>query len=178
MMVLAFFWGMAEASLFFIVPDVLVSLVALRRGWHRGAMVALGAAFGALLGGAIMLAWASRDPAVAVAAVALVPNISDAMMAGARADLAARGVMALAVGGLSGVPYKIYAVEAPGLGLALPVLLATLPVRLARFLAVAAVAAGARRLLEGARLGPGAQTLVLLTFWLVFYLWFFRVMPE
>ena len=40
----AFVWGFAEASLFFVVPDLLISWVAMNRGLKAGAWDAGGAA--------------------------------------------------------------------------------------------------------------------------------------
>ena len=48
---LAFFWGFAEGTLFFVVPDVVISLVAIvrpRSAWRH----VVAAIAGALLGGA------------------------------------------------------------------------------------------------------------------------------
>ena len=53
--------GIAEATVFFIVPDVWISFVALRRGWQAGALAAFFACIGALIGGAIMYLWGSND---------------------------------------------------------------------------------------------------------------------
>lgn len=60
MYALVFLWGLAEATLFFIVPDVLLSLLALKD--RRRAWIASGYA-GALLGGGMMYFWAAHDAA-------------------------------------------------------------------------------------------------------------------
>jgi len=54
---LSFFWGFFEATFFFVVPDVLLSLVVIvsfRRVWRHIA-AAIG---GAVCGGALMFFWA------------------------------------------------------------------------------------------------------------------------
>lgn len=58
---IAALWGIAEATVFFIVPDVWISFVAARRDWKAGVLAACLACTGALIGGAIMYLWASRD---------------------------------------------------------------------------------------------------------------------
>ena len=46
-------WGLAEATLFFVVPDVWIGLLALF-GWRAGLRAVALAVAGALLGGALM----------------------------------------------------------------------------------------------------------------------------
>ena len=50
-----------KRSLFFIVPDVWISFVAVRRGWKAGVWAACFACLGALIGGSVMYVWGSRD---------------------------------------------------------------------------------------------------------------------
>jgi hypothetical protein len=138
-------WGFAEATLFFFVPDVYLSRLALAdlRGALRACLWALA---GALLGGAWMFAWGSRDAAAAERALGAVPAISAAAIAGVRQDIAARGAAAIFLGPLSGTPYKIYAVESAAAGLGLARFLAiSIPARLLRFGLVTLLFAGAAR---------------------------------
>jgi membrane protein YqaA with SNARE-associated domain len=54
LMAAAALWGFAEATLFFIVPDVLLSIIAVRRG-RRPAWIAMAWTIaGAIAGGALM----------------------------------------------------------------------------------------------------------------------------
>lgn len=109
---LAGLWGLAEATLFFVVPDVLYTLVAAFR--PARALAHVGAATGgALLGGALMFAWSSGDPARARAVVAGVPAVGQRMLDDTEERLRARGSLALFDRPLGGVPYKVYAVLAP-----------------------------------------------------------------
>src|SRR5436190_634460 len=50
-------WGFAEATLFFIVPDVLITLIALF-SFKKSALAMLLATLGAVVGGALMFQWA------------------------------------------------------------------------------------------------------------------------
>lgn len=105
-------WGMAEASFFFIVPDVLLSAYAIRSG--RLALSALaGSLAGACLGGGAMFLWAQGAPAAATAAVDAVPFIPQRLFGFAAELSAAHGGLGILIGSLSGVPYKIFAVQAP-----------------------------------------------------------------
>lgn len=48
--VAAFIWGVAEATLFFFVPDVLLSYIGLKRGVRAATRASVSAAIGATLG--------------------------------------------------------------------------------------------------------------------------------
>ena len=149
---LAFAWGIAEACLFFVVPDVPVSLIALARGWRAGLRAAVAAAAGAVVGGTALALFASWAPETALAVVERVPAISPAMIARlqammAQAESPAALVGTLILASLTGIPYKIAAACAPGLGIPIWELALITPlVRLPRFVSLAAAGAILRRL--------------------------------
>jgi membrane protein YqaA with SNARE-associated domain len=163
-------WGFAEATLFFLVPDVWLTWVVLRSG--RAAAVACVAALaGALAGGALMYAWGAADADRARAAVARVPAVGPAMVGRVGEEVRAGGAVAAFRGPLTGTPYKIYAVEAGAQGLPLGTfLLVSVPARLGRFAAVTAAAGVASRLLRRLAVRRGLH----LGLWSAFYLWYFR----
>ena len=170
---LAFAWGAAEASVFFVVPDVVVTAVALRRGLGAGLLAAAAAALGAVAGGAAMYAFAAADPTAAVATVDAVPAISGAMIAEARGAFADGGDVALLRAAYTGVPYKIYAVLAGEAGRPLAAfLIVSLLVRASRFV-IAAVLTRLAVATFGRRLGATARAVTLATFWLLFYAAYF-----
>ena len=144
-------WGFAEATLFFFVPDIFLSRVALDA--PKRAFVACGFALaGALIGGAIMFAWGRASSEPARAALDAVPGISEGMIATVGEDFEELGATALFFGPPRGVPYKIYAVEwgAAG-GSFAEFLLVSIPARVLRFLLVAALAVFVRRTLLSKR---------------------------
>jgi hypothetical protein len=165
----ALLWALAEATLFFIVPDVWLTVVAVRRG-IRKAMVACGfAVLGALIGGGAMYVWASAEPASARAALSHVPGISAAMVERAGAALHAQGVLAMVFGAFAGVPYKIYAVEAPGADVGLALFLAmSVPARLMRFLLLSGMAATFTGILDGL-LSKRVVLAIVIALWVAFY---------
>jgi membrane protein YqaA with SNARE-associated domain len=171
-------WGFAEATLFFVVPDVWLTAVAVRRGARAALAAALCAAAGALVGGALMYAWGADDPAGAAAALDAVPAVSPAMLDRVRADLERDGAAAaLLAGAFSGVPYKAYAALAPSAGVGpWPLLAATAPARLARFVPACLLAALLSGVLSG-RLSARGRTLVLAGFWAAFYAYYLGVTP-
>lgn len=175
----ALLWGAAEGFLFFLVPDVVISGVALAKGWRAGLIACLLAATGASLGGAAMYLWSLNAPAAARAAVLAVPSVSEAMVADAKADMAREGWLVAALKGpLTSTPYKVYAMLAPAAGASLPAwMAAAFPVRLPRFVGVALAFALARRLAAG-RVSRRGLIILFGLGWLLFYGWFWASHPN
>lgn len=175
---MALLWGVAEGTLFFIVPDVIISLVAMRMGLRAGAVAAVLAAVGAMIGGSVLYGFAAKDPAATLAVVEAVPAVSPAMVTAARADMDASGwFLAALKGPLTSTPYKVYTALAAGRDVGpLAWAAAAIPIRLPRFLLVAACFALVGRLVRGhvsPRFGLGAFTLG----WVLFYGWFWLSHP-
>lgn len=171
-------WGFAEATVFFIVPDVWTSRVALRHP-RRALATCASAVAGAMVGGAVVHTIASRTPASDTARwLARIPAISDAMVARVDSEVSERGFLAVLVGPTKGVPYKIYARSVGVQGLSLPRLMAwTIPARAIRFLlvtgATGALASGAQRLGIST---PTTEKATHALGWAAFYAWYFREM--
>ena len=137
-------WGVAEATFFFVVPDVLLSALALRS--TRAALAGTVAAVaGAALGGAAMFVFARAEPALARAAVDGVPFVPSRLFDDAAALAAAHGGASILVGAFQGLPYKLFAVQAPEVQSLAAFVAWTVPGRAARFLLVVALALLASR---------------------------------
>jgi membrane protein YqaA with SNARE-associated domain len=133
--VLAFFWGFAEGTFFFVVPDVAISLAAMlepRRVWRH----ILAAIAGSVVAGMVLFSWSARDPEGAHKAVAQVPFVTARMFVHVQTDFRVHGMTAIFLGPMSGLPYKLYAVEAPDFVGRNAFLLSTVPARAVRFLIV------------------------------------------
>ncbi|MGH6928530.1 MAG: hypothetical protein ACREEV_09460 [Dongiaceae bacterium] len=141
--------------------------------WAAGWAIA-----GALLGGALMHVWGALDANGAAAVLDRLPAISPGMIAGAGDELARQGAAAVVIGGVTGVPYKIYAVLAQAAGLPLLLfLLVSIPARAIRFVLVVLVVDWLNRRLAH-RLDLCRRYAVLGTAWLAFYDFYFAVMPN
>ena len=166
---LAFAWGLAEGTLFFLVPDIIISLAAAlnpRRAWKH----IVAAALGAVIAGAVMFGWAARDPIAAQRAVGRVPFVSTRMLGRAESQYASRGIGAIFIAPLTGTPYKVYAVTAPSRVSETAFLLATLPARAFRFTLVWALAGLVGTWLRASRRFSSAQILAIhCGAWAVFY---------
>jgi membrane protein YqaA with SNARE-associated domain len=142
---LAALWGFAESTLFFIVPDVLLTWLALSlpRRALRACYWALG---GALLGAVVMIAWAGAAPHSVEAALLLLPGISPELLELVRGQLVSEGLPAILMGPVQGFPFKTYVVEATVLGFSPWTLLAvSVPARMLRFLLLTLLAIGLAR---------------------------------
>lgn len=172
MEVLAALWGLAEATLFFIVPDVLLSGLALRQPMRRVIRMCLWALGGALLGGLLMYGWGWFAPISVLGVLREIPAIDLALCEAVMRQLREDGLIALFIGPLTGTPYKIYAAMAGALALNPWLFFAlSIPARLLRFVAVAGLVKLICRQWPGLplrwRLGLWAAG------WLGFYGWYF-----
>lgn len=172
---IALSWGFAEATLFFVVPDVWIGLLALF-SWRAGLRAPSWAILGALLGGALLYGAGSQlDPDRSAHILDTVPAISPGMIERVEEEMSEGGPASMLLGPLQGTPYKIYArtagVQHQSLG---EVLLWTIPARGARFILIVMVSAlyGVliRRITReiGWLLGP------YLVAWVTFYAAYFR----
>lgn len=138
-------WGFAEATLFFIVPDVWLTCSAVKHP-KRALLACLWATAGALVGGMLMYWWGSRDAAAALRVAETLPAINSAMTAKVAQDLHSYGLLSLFAGPLTGVPYKLYAIHAGNQAIPLVLfLMVSVPARILRFLLVTLLVVWARQ---------------------------------
>ena len=109
---LGFLWGVAEGTLFFIVPDVILSWASLS-GARNGLRTLCAIVAGSLVAGALMYGWASWRPESSRAVVASVPFVTPRMFERVSLDYLKHGAAGMLQGPGSGIPYKVYAVLAP-----------------------------------------------------------------
>jgi len=169
---LGFFWGLAEATLFFIVPDVLLTLVALF-SFRRSARVLACILLSALAGGTVMFFFGATDPAQAKATVLQVPFVSPAMFARTQQAFQRDGAWALTKGPGNGIPYKVYGVQASQYSGLLLFLAVSLLARLERF-ALFWLVAGAIGLVsrKNIRRQPKVTMIVFAFIWILGYAWY------
>lgn len=163
-------WGYAEATRFWIVPDVALGWIALNSSRFTMHSVAA-ATLGAIVGGVRMhqRAAAERDR------LTQIPGISRAMLADAHEKFAASGWAAVVRAPLDGVPYKVYATESALAGRPLDELVAwTSIARPWRFLATAAGATAIGVVFRrSVQLDEGRWVAASAAFWIVVYLRYF-----
>ncbi|CTQ52252.1 hypothetical protein LP7551_00769 [Roseibium album] len=167
-------WGFAEATLFFIVPDVLISSLALsslRKALWACAIAALAASVGGLL----VWFFAFNYPLATREILIHIPGISEGSFRSVEHLLTNGLYEGMVQGAFSGVPYKIFAAEA-GASRQNPALFTLLSVaaRLPRFVLVAFITWSLSHLVGG-RLSIKNKLGLCLVLWAVFYIFYFAV---
>jgi membrane protein YqaA with SNARE-associated domain len=170
----AFHWGFAEATVFFIVPDALLTSLALN-SLRTAVTAALLAALGATVGGLAVWFLASSNPETANNILLAVPGISESTFQTVRKLFSEGTYTGLLHGAFTGVPYKIFAAEAGFNGINPALFAALTPLaRLPRFLLLSLAAWAAGQWI-GARLSQRQKFAVTLSLWLVFYIVYFTL---
>lgn len=173
---IAGFWGVAEATVFFIVPDVWLTRVAVKHGLALAMKNCGFALIGALLGGTLLWACARYNAASGLATFFdYLPGISPTMIEQAWSTLAEEGLGVMFRGAFSGIPYKLYALQAGTMGVSLLAFLSVSAVaRLSRFIATSLVAWFLAKLLQR-WLKLNAILWVHALAWLAFYAFYFSI---
>jgi membrane protein YqaA with SNARE-associated domain len=162
-------WSAAEAALWFVVADVPISVIAVRLGPRQAMKAALVAALASSVGAAILWWWFRDAPLIPMAIIGALPGIHESTAIEA-ARLYGQGHAGVLRGSFSGIPFKLFVVDAAQQRDWTILLLAPL-LRFPRFLMVGLGVGGLSRLLmpvmsERARLG------LLAACWSLFYAWY------
>ena len=165
----AVIWAFAEATAFFIVPDVMMTTAVLVFGAAIALRFARRRCVRCGRRGWLMWNWGVGDAEGARAFLLAVPLVGDDLLVRVRDEVAGAWTINLILGAITGAPYKIYAVEAGAAGVD-PLLfaLSSFVARFARFaLTIGLVALGVRALRHfgAAQLAP----LLLAGAWAVIY---------
>jgi hypothetical protein len=138
-------WGFAEGTLFFVMPDLIITLTALFSIRHSLKQIATAVA-GALVGGMLLYGLAAQNPASAKSMVLGVPFVKHRMFETVDREFRTVGAWAPCKGPTSGIPYKVYAVEATRHINWFLFLLVSIPARLERLVITWALFAALGRL--------------------------------
>jgi membrane protein YqaA with SNARE-associated domain len=170
---IALLWGFAEATVFFIVPDVWISIVALS-SLHDGLIACLYALAGAIVGGVIMYRWGRLDIKAVNDFMVRLPAIRPRDITDVQDSLHRSGVFAVFLGPLLGIPYKIYAANSSTVISVLSLILISIPARVIRFLLIALITS---KLSNGvmSHLSHVQKIEIMIAFWGVFYSIYFFV---
>lgn len=139
-LLVAFLWAFAEATIFFLPADlaVAVGVVLLPARWP---LIALEATVGSVAGGALLSALAAREDGRMRRLVTKLPGHSEPFLEETDAAFEEKGWLALVIGSFTGRPYKLYALLAGEKGLPFPAFLLTSALaRALRFFPVAFLA--------------------------------------
>jgi hypothetical protein len=165
-----FVWGLAEAVLFFIVPDVWVGFVALfARRW--AGLVLVATVLGALVGTIGLWYWTLSGGPIVTRTLLGVPGVTDFDLIQVRRELVTEGPTAIALGWLAGNPIKVYAHEAALVGLDLGEVLTFVGVNRVLRIGLVALVAGVVATIFAEQVRRHAAVVVLgyAGLWLAFY---------
>jgi hypothetical protein len=141
-------WGFAEATGFFIIPDVALGLLALVAP-RRAAPLFVATVGGALAGTAVLYRWALRSPDTVESVLLAIPGINAPMVEAAREQVRDGDPLSIAQFG-AGTPLKVYTYAWATGPRSAPAMLAAAAVnRLTRIGPGVAVAAAIGRLAPG-----------------------------
>jgi membrane protein YqaA with SNARE-associated domain len=175
--ILPFIWGYAEATFFFIIPDVILGYNAIEdfKKAMAGCIIAVA---GALLGGITLYYLTVSFPVEILKALESVPAISNEMISTVDSQIKEKGLWALFLGPLMAIPYKLYVAQAALNPIDLAMFLAiSIPARLLRFVLTAT---GTKILFSffKDKLDRRRITIIYFILWIVFYTVFFIRMPS
>lgn len=169
---IASLWAFAEATFFFLIPDIYLTRIALYN-LRKAIYACFFAAFSACIGGSVMYLWAEYYPHPAVEFLTLIPAIFPKLITEVTQSLFPHPFYALFVAPLKGIPYKIYAVlfgmEKISFSLFIGI---SFIARLCRFLFVT-LAGGIAAALLKPYVSPKKINLIhLMVWWLIYSLYF------
>jgi hypothetical protein len=122
-----------------------------------------------------MYAIGRRDPVNARAFLDQIPAISPALISRVSSQVSENGFLAVLLGPMKGIPYKIYAVEwGSREGSLVTFMLISIPARYIRFFLAAFFARGIARLIEPLTHHRAATEMIILAcLWIGFYVFYF-----
>lgn len=171
----SFLWGFSEATLFFIVPDVLLTYVAVR-SLKKSLYGVLFAISGALIGGSLLYYVGIGHHEEMINVLERIPAINGEIIERVENDLVESGPYAILVGPLSGTPYKIFATQSYDAGIDyFSFFMVSIPARGIRFV-FSALASHLIFTTVLKRLRLKYKYLALTLFWIAFYGFYFTAM--
>ena len=138
---IALLWGFAEATVFFIIPDVFLTYVAItQKNKHIIIKMLCLTLIGALIGGTLVYITALINHDMMKSILFHVPSVQPYMLDHVTKAMNDNPFIGLISGPLFGIPYKMFAFAAPQyLNLSL-FLICSIPARLLRFVIVTIIA--------------------------------------
>lgn len=175
MLLLIFLWGFSEASWFFIIPDVILSLFAIQQNSKKLILIAnLICVAGAVAGGAVIYILSVFDYHAIYNFILHIPAVHEYMIVYVQNKMNTDTFFALLTGPLFGIPYKIFALEAHQYTSIFTFLLFTIPARLIRFILISFLAYYLSHFLFKNH-SKSFKTLIWLTVWCIVYIIYFNI---
>lgn len=110
---IAAIWGFADATVFFVAPEIWLTYIGLRHGTYAVLLAGLFATLGAVAGGLALYFFAAAEPAEARNLILWLPAVNAEALREARELLGKWDAIAVVGNPYSLLPFKLLAVEAP-----------------------------------------------------------------
>ena len=150
--------------------------IAGREKLRSGLIACFYSLIGALIGGLVLFFWSSTDQVTARHLLEGIPGINSGMINDVNQEIIDQGLVAILFGPLSGTPYKIYAVQAAGLGANIWMFMfISIFARLIRFILVTTVCHYVLKLIN-VMVDKKYNLKILIIGWIIFYVFYFSVM--
>ena len=171
---LAFLWGISEATFFFIVPDVLLTYIAINNP-KKAFQLMITTLIGAVIGGVIIMGLGYVFYEQLSEAMIHIPAISKPMVASVDVTVMNQPLIGMIKGAFMGIPYKLFALSYGNHGVSMPVfIVASLVARTLRFSLTIIVAGIISNILR--KIGVLKIKYIHSLFWVLFYGWYFFIM--
>jgi membrane protein YqaA with SNARE-associated domain len=173
---ISFLWGLLEATIFFIVPDVYLTKTALRS--FKKAFISLGyALLGAIIGGSLMYFLGTSYYVETLRVMNDIPAISNDLIAIVEDGVQEDPYNALLFGALKGIPFKLFALAFGHYNISYP-----------QFLCLAFIARSLRFMISMSiawtvnlsliKYSLKKRQVILYLFWTIFYVFYFLYMKS
>ncbi len=172
---ISFLWGFLEATCFFLVVDIFISFFVIQN-YKKAVKLSVMAMLGAVLGGALIYLWSASHFDVLTNFYLHLLGIHENLMTKVQDKINQYQQWALFWGGISGQPYKLYALYASQAEVGfVSFIAASIPARLLRFILTITLVKIAIKPLEK-RLNIKTLYILLSVFWVVFYAFYYYSM--
>ncbi len=177
-LLVGFIWGLSEGTWFFIIPDIALSLFALR-GWKSALISTVATIVGAMLAAVILFGLFSFFPSAQSKIIQLwqsLPGFYPKMLEVASGHLKAEGAKGLILGPNSGIPYRFYILEAFKQGISLSDLLLWTPIARIERIAISPIVVLVLKFFLMKKFNEKkinrSLSLIILLYWIGIYTWY------
>ena len=177
-LLVGFFWGLSEGTWFFIIPDIALSLFALR-GWKPALISTIATIIGAMIAASFLFFLFSLFPSVQSKIIQLwqlFPGYYPKMLEVAATHLKEQKARGLILGPNSGIPYRFYILEAYKQGISLTDLLLWTPIARIERIIIAPIAVLTLKFFLKKKFGEKKTSRFLMFFiffyWIGIYIWY------
>jgi membrane protein YqaA with SNARE-associated domain len=162
-------WGFLESTIFFIVADVFLSYLVIKNNKRNVLISGIYCAAASTIGGLLIYILAKNHYELVYNLVSHIPLISENTIIKVESNLKEEAIYHIFLGGFSGIPYKIFAMQSSQIDISLPIfILVSFLSRLTRFLFTITIFTVFLKMMRK-KLSDKALIYYHAGFWIIFY---------